>query len=64
MKGDRNMQIIVKTAYNGKEERETIENVTTVCQLDDTVAISFKADDGRNKTQYIKLDGYTELIVR
>lgn len=58
------MQIIVKTAYNGKEEREAIENVTTVCQLDDTVAISFKADDGRSKTQYIKLDGYTELIVR
>lgn len=58
------MQIIVKTAYNGKEEREAIENVTTLCQLDGVVVISFKADDGRGKTQYIKLDGYTELIVR
>lgn len=58
------MQVIVKTNYDGQEAREAIENVTSVSRLNiDSVAVNFM-DDGRSKTQFIKLDGYTELIVR
>ena len=58
------MQVIVKTNYDNKEMKEVIENVTSMSEVNSTVAISFKDDDGHNKTQYIGLDGYTELIVR
>lgn len=59
------MQVIVKTNYDGKEAREAIENVASVCRLDlYNVAVYFKDDDGLNKMQVIKLDGYTELILR
>lgn len=58
------MQVIIKTNYNNEEAKEAIENVTSMSELNSVVAVNFKDDDGRNKTQFIKLDGYTELIVR
>lgn len=58
------MEIIVKTTYNGKEEKEVIENVMSIFSLNDQVKVNFKDNDGRFKTQYLKLDGYTDLIVR
>lgn len=58
------MEIIVKTTYNGKEEKEVIENVMSIFSLNDKVAVNFKDNDGRFKTQYLTLDGYTDLIIR
>lgn len=58
------MEIIVKTTYNGKEEKEVIENVMSIFSLNDQVAVNFKDSDGRFKTQHLKLDGYTDLIIR
>ena len=58
-------QVIIKTNYNGQEEKEAIDNVASISAASiDNVAINFKDNDGRNKTQFIKLDGYTELILR
>lgn len=58
------MQVVVKTTYDNKEEKEVIENVTSMSEFKSTVAINFKDDEGHNKTQFLALDGYTELIVR
>lgn len=58
------MEIIVKTTYNEKEEKEVIENVMSIFSINDQVAVNFKDNDGRFKTQYLKLDGYTDLIIR
>lgn len=57
--------IIVKTNCDGQETREVIENVTNLsAAFNHNVTVDFKDDNGRSKTQFIKLDGYTELIVR
>lgn len=61
---ENNMQAIVKTNYNGKEERQVIEMVTSICQLNSCVSISYVEDNGDKKTQYIALDGYTEIVLR
>ena len=58
------MEVIVKTTYNGKEEKECIENVISIIPFRDLVAVSSKDQNGNGKTQYIALDGYTDLIVR
>lgn len=59
------MQVIVKTNYDGQEAQEAIENVSSLSvAFGENVAVNFKGDDGRSKTQFIKLDGYTELILR
>lgn len=58
------MQVIVITNYDNKEEKVAIENVTSISDCQSTVAINFKDDDGCNKTQFIRLDGYTDLMVR
>lgn len=58
------MQVIVKTNYDGKEAAEVIENVVLMSSIDDVVSVTFTAEDGRKMTGYIRLDGYTELIVR
>ncbi len=58
------MQVIVTVNYNGYEEKEVIENVMSIFSLNDKVAVNFKDNDGRFKTQYLTLDGYTELIIR
>ena len=58
------LETIVKTTYNGKEEKEVIENVMSIFSLNDKVAVNFKDNDGRFKTQYLTLDGYTDLIIR
>lgn len=59
------MEVIVKTNYNGKEEKEVLENVKSISQLNtDSVTIDFTTKDGHKKLQVIFLDGYTELIIR
>ena len=58
------MQVIVITNYNNKEEREAIENVISISENQSTVAINFRDDEGHNKTQFVGLDGYTELMIR
>lgn len=59
------MQIIVRTNYDGQEAREAIENVTSLSVAsNDNVAVNFKDSYGRSKTRLIKLDGYTDLILR
>lgn len=58
------MQVIVKTNYNNKEANEVIEPVTSVMEFGRIVAINIKYADGAGKTQYIGLDGHTELIIR
>ena len=58
------MQVIVITNYDNKEEKMAIENVTSISEFQSKVAINFKDDDGCNKTQFIGLDGYTELRIR
>ncbi len=58
------MQVMVITNYDNKEEKVAIENATSISEFQSTVAINFKDDDGCNKTQFIGLDGYTELIIR
>lgn len=58
------MQVIIKTNYDGQEAKEVMENVTSISSFDGKVALNFKDDAGHNKTQFLGLDGYTELIVR
>ena len=58
------MEVIVKTTYNGIEQKESIENVISIMPFRDLVAVAFKDQYGNGKTQFIALDGYTDLIVR
>jgi len=58
------MQVIVKTTYDGIEEKEVIENVLIIRSLKDKVMLTILGDDSRNKVQFIALDGYTDLIIR
>lgn len=54
------MEVIVKTTYDGKEQKECVDGVLSVQNAGNGVVAIVKSDT----TQYIGLDGYTEIIVR
>ena len=59
------MQVIVKTNYDGQEIKESINCVTSISgAFKDSIAINFKDDSGHCKTQFLVLDGNTELIIK
>lgn len=55
------MQVIIDNEIKGKEAIDCVTSISKV--KDDVCAINFRTNDG-NKTRLIKLDGYTNLIVR
>lgn len=57
------MQIIIITNYNGIQKKEVIENVSSISHLKNVVAVNFSTANGQ-KTQFVVLDGYTEILIR
>lgn len=58
------MQVIVKTNYNNKEEKEVIENVRCISECGFKVLLCIVDNEGCKTVRSVVLNGYTELIIR
>lgn len=62
---EKQMKAIVRTNYDGNKDEQVIDNVTKLVKADNTtVLIMFNDENNRQMTQYVWLDGNTELVLR